>query len=157
MEPQNKSASCNSFHFIIPNRFFCWHLHNTDPCSASCNIWRVHNEKIDPGNNASSATCIGCNLPLRRASPNNDALERKRSDNAMVLLLESRSNGIICSLYFFSISLRLFLCHFAAVEKVEVWMFSPPVDGECFPRFDAWRALAVPQRFRRACLGGRGI
>jgi len=45
-------------------------------------------------------------------------LDRARRDNARVLLLESRSSGVIKSPYLSSIFLRRFLCQVAAGEKV---------------------------------------
>ena len=124
MEPQNRRVSCKSFRLTLSNRNLCCRFFNNEPCSTSCNIWSVHNEEIEPGNNASSATWAGCNLPLRMESAINDTLDRKRSDNANAWLLESRSNGIIWSPYFWSIWRLLSLCHCAAEENVEVGIFS---------------------------------
>jgi len=47
-----------------------------------------------------------------------DALDRKSKDRPRTLLLEDRSNGDIRSLYFWSISFRRCLCHWAAWEEV---------------------------------------
>ena len=76
---------------------------------------------MDPGNTAKSATCPNDNgvVPHSTASEKSAVLDRASKDKAKMLLLESRSNGVIWDPYLLSICRRRFLCQVAAGEKVD--------------------------------------